>query len=1004
MDNSSAPARGRTGERAQNPTPAHENGSITGEGPSRESTEQNRPANYTTAARQAEATAEISECGAAGINPQNQHNPPPGHLALTRITARSPAILVKSYALDGSGTLVKTSAGQLADGIAEQVAVADLADFSTLIDGLTVAQALTFGVADGHPTARVVSEKRLKDTPNAITRTRRFFGFRRAPGVWMLDHDAGDGRGMDPSDLITTLRSLAPCLADCPLLWRVSSSSGIVGPDGTTLQGLRGQRLYIPVADAGLIPDAGKALVALLWAGGHGRIDIGKAGQALERTLVDASVWQPERLDFAAPPKLGPGLSRNHPPPRLEGNPAGLLDLCALIAAADGSVQNRASTARRAARDAAKPALATARDTWIDTSAPELAEAHGIDVDAVKVALRRASEKQELTGDFVLTAADGSAPRVGELLDNPAKWHGKRFADPLEPDYTDDARIAWANLRSGRRPYIYSHAHGGRRFYLIRPSARIELSRGQRARVVDQTLDLLRSRGELYDFGTGSSLARVTDDARALPVARDWLSDHLDRVIEYFVLEPAEDPLKPPVEIPADAPQWAASRILAKDGDRGMSLLDAVITAPTLRADGSILADPGYDAPSRLLLLADSPDLAPPPSAPTLAQAKAALNTLWHPFRLFPLVDAVDCGVVLQALLTATVRASLPTAPGVAFDAPTAGTGKTLLAQAIGALSLGYCPPALPPAGNQDDETRKRLFAALRDGHRVLLWDNVREPLGNASLDAFMTAPTFTDRILGVSQMATLPNRALFIATGNSLRLVGDTCRRILPARLDARTEKPYAREFGFCPLDAVLTRRAELVTAALTIMRAWITAGRVRHGKGRSASFEAWDDLVRQSVCWVATWDDRFSDPLTATDRAFALDPETAKLAALLSAWQAVIGGKAVTTAKLIDHSAASEFAPDDDAAPALRDAIAEIADERGQLNRRILGRWIERHVERRHDGLRLVRGTLSRGSPTWILTKDEPPAPESGGFGGFGGFKTDDRDLGARVERVEV
>ncbi|HQC71632.1 MAG TPA: hypothetical protein PLE42_02820 [Candidatus Competibacteraceae bacterium] len=107
-----------------------------------------------------------------------------------------------------------------------------------------------------------------------------------------------------------------------------------------------------------------------------------------------------------------------------------------------------------------------------------------------------------------------------------------------------------------------------KRFYLIRPSARIALGRGQRARIVDQTLDLLRTRGDLYDFGPGAVLARVTDDARVTPITRDWLHDHLDRVIEYFTLVPSTKPEDPPTEEVADAPQWAAVRILAKDGDR----------------------------------------------------------------------------------------------------------------------------------------------------------------------------------------------------------------------------------------------------------------------------------------------------------------------------------------------------------------------------------------------------------------------------------------------------
>lgn len=902
-------------------------------------------------------------------------------LLFTRFDARRPSTLTKRFELLPDGRIQKSSSAQLTDGTAKTARVPSLAAFADYLEALPPAAALAYGVATGHPDARVVSEARAAEHPDAITRTRRFFGFPRAPGLLMLDHDPVNGETAAPGELIELLRGLAPCLESAPCLWRASASSGITQTHEPGA--LTGQRLYIPVLDAALIPAAGKALTALLWAAGHGRIAIGKAGQALERTAVDSTVWQPERLDFAAAPVVVPPLTRVVPPPFVEGldDARAWCDLRELIAAADGDVHKRAMDARRAAHSAAQPDLSAARTAWIDATAPAIAAAHGIDEDAVKLALLRASTRFELTGDFVLTAADGTHPRVGDLLDHPAKWHGQRFADPLEPDYGADARIAWANLRGGSRPHIYSHAHGGRRFYLIRPSARIALGRGQRARIVDQTLDLLRTRGDLYDFGPGAVLARVTDDARVTPITRDWLHDHLDRVIEYFTLVPSTKPEDPPTEEVADAPQWAAVRILAKDGDRDLARLDAVVTAPTLRPDGSILAEAGYDAPARVLLMADTPTLPHIPKAPTPAAAAAALATLWRPVHRFPLLGSVDRAVVLAAMLTAAVRPTLPTAPGFGFDAPAAGTGKTLLAQTIAAILEGHAPAVMPPAANQDEEIRKRLFAGLRQGHRVMLWDNMREPLGAAALDAFLTAPDFLDRILGTSTDARLPNRALFIVTGNNLRLVGDTWRRVLVARIDACSEKPYMREFDFCPLSMAITQRYELVAAALTLIRAWITAGRPLHGPGNMASFESWDRMVRQTVCWVATWDARFDDPCKATERALDLDPETAKLAAMLNAWNAVIGvGEPITTARLIDRATPTGYGPDADTADAiaqLHDAIEEIAGDRGMVNRRILGRWIERNVDRRHDGLHLTRGTLRHGSPTWILRRDaETPA----------------------------
>ena len=122
------------------------------------------------------------------------------------------------------------------------------------------------------------------------------------------------------------------------------------------------------------------------------------------------------------------------------------------------------------------------------------------------------------------------------------------------------------------------------------------------------------------------------------------------------------------------------------------------------------------------------------PVAPIVDQALNALAKLWRPIRLFPFADDVAVGVTLAAMLAAHLRLALRTCPATGFDAPAAGIGKTLPAKCIGALAAGGDVTVLPPT-NEEDECRKRLFAALRGGSKVLLWDNVREPLGNSVID-----------------------------------------------------------------------------------------------------------------------------------------------------------------------------------------------------------------------------------------------------------------------------
>ena len=947
-------------------------------------------------------------------------------LQFTVYTSTAPHRLTKIFGLAADGTLTKTTAANMVAGKAERVAVADLHELAARLDKLTSAQAVGWGISAAAQTAIVGQDADTGTDPSRVSRTRRNFSFAKGPGILMLDHDGTPDTPLDRDALRQRLIDACPALAQAPMLWRPSASAGLVAPDSRELTGLTRHRLYIPVLDASQIPEACKRLVTLLWSAGMGWHEVGNAGQALARSLVDTSVWQPERLDFAAPPILNNGIRRPAAAAHVYGDATALFDLSAIVTTpAD---DKDAAKRRRDSKDAIKPQCKKQREAWAEERAPVLAKARSITVEKARDVLIRASEHGVLMGDFMLTAADGASISVGDVLDHPDRWHNARFADPLDPD--QDRRVAVVNLKSGTRPALFSHRHGGVRFELLRQSSRVQVGKGLRVASTDAVLQVMRDRGELFDFGEGAVAYVAT--GRARPVTQDWLTDHMGRVCEFYTVKTRKgaDGGEELVEVADDAPLPVARAILAKHGERRFKKLVAVVTAPTLRADGSVLDVPGHDAESGLLYYSDDPNPPKVPASPTPAEALAALRFLWKPFAKFPLVDDVARGVVLHGMLTAAVRAALPTAPGIALDAPAAGTGKTLLARCIGILATGAEPAVLPPA-DDDAETRKRLFAALREGARVLLWDNVREPLGCAALDSFLTAGTFQDRILGSSETASLPNRAQFIATGNNLRLTGDTCRRIFLARLDAQSEKPYARDFDFCPAQRIEVERTRYVVAALTIIRAYIAAGRPKSGSGRTASFELWDDLVRQPICWLKTLVDglddaslpALDDPLKAAQQAFDQDPETTKHTAFLHAWHGAVGSQPTTVASAVRRA---------DSDDALMAALDEIGGQGQRINVRIVGRWIERHVGRRiaemKDGqrtgeLRFERGSMSRGLTTWSVkrtaesvevkpTKDttatgQAPRPVEGrgGSGGSGG--SDPALLGAdfgQADDVEV
>ena len=199
----------------------------------------------------------------------------------------------------------------LSRGQAQRAVVVDLHELQAQLDALTSAQAVTWGVTKDDSVAVCTQADTEAQEACAIARTRQNFKFRAAPGVMMLDHDGLPDGELSALQFRDRLIAAAPALDHAPMLWRPSASAGCVGPDGRTLSGLTRHRLYIPVVDATLIPEAGKALEALLWAKpGDDWCEVGVAGQRLPRCLVDVSVWQPERLDFAGPSVLVDGVTR----------------------------------------------------------------------------------------------------------------------------------------------------------------------------------------------------------------------------------------------------------------------------------------------------------------------------------------------------------------------------------------------------------------------------------------------------------------------------------------------------------------------------------------------------------------------------------------------------------------------------------------------------------------------------------------------------------------------
>ncbi len=345
--------------------------------------------------------------------------------------------------------------------------------------------------------------------------------------------------------------------------------------------------------------------------------------------------------------------------------------------------------------------------------------------------------------------------------------------------------------------------------------ARVALVRDDRDQAVPQIqqLDADALRGELTN-------------------AADWLTLHHSRERGDYLLP--------------DLPPLAVARDLLALPAIDLPPLAGIVTCPTFTADGYLIVADGYDSASGLWHHRTLRDLPAIPEHPTRDEITAARDALTDIMADFPFVDAAGRANAIALVLLPFVRPLIdgPT-PLHAVDAPTPGTGKGLLVQACLWPALGFSLD-IRSGARDPDEWRKRITSELVAGKPVIGFDNATTRLDSEHLAAALTATLWTDRVLGQTRVVTIPNRSVWVCTGNNLAFSKELARRVVWIRLDAKVEAPEQRTgFRYPNLVAhVREHRTALVAAALTLCRAWLAAGRPV-GKQVMGAFESYAGVL---------------------------------------------------------------------------------------------------------------------------------------------------------------
>jgi len=296
-------------------------------------------------------------------------------VALTLVTATEPKRLTKGFKLQ-NGELQKAIGGVLIEGEAEVREVKGPQGFARLLLKLGANQALVYGVPKIAPVKLVTKDAWLNAgrPEGTLPRTAEMFDWTDGPGVMMLDYDPGkDASVRSREELVDALREAVSGLADAVMMWWPSASSFIKNrKTGELLRGLQGQRLYLLVADAKDIPRAGKVVVESLWAHGHGYFEISKSGALLSRTLVDATVWQTNRLDFAAGASCKAPLYQDRGKPVVIPGTVEVVNTAEAIPDPSPDIRAKAAAARDIAQKDKKPEAEIVRERWADERVEEM--------------------------------------------------------------------------------------------------------------------------------------------------------------------------------------------------------------------------------------------------------------------------------------------------------------------------------------------------------------------------------------------------------------------------------------------------------------------------------------------------------------------------------------------------------------------------------------------------------------------------------------------------------
>lgn len=472
-------------------------------------------------------------------------------------------------------------------------------------------------------------------------------------------------------------------------------------------------------------------------------------------------------------------------------------------------------------------------------------EAGKIYVKIVLSANLTAGEEDQLLERVRALTGIGKRPLKSDLKRARAEAARERAEERSENGRTTDRRITkHAPLPDEERNPVVNHIEEVLR--AERPPIAYQNVIGEVVRVTQQRSGLLHVLTSAT--AAGGVHADMFAPAPTSPLIAVYSPDAIREVIERRIRY-IQDGDGPPRDVTLS--EGFIRALLAPRPSCTLPVLVAVSDVPVVTPNGKVIVAGGFHPESGIFFTCTEEEARTilPEDLSDEAVRDAYLYLAGELFVDVALSDrAKGMAALVSCLLTIMSHSVLPEKPVFRITAPQRGSGKTTVVNMI-VRPITRRSAAAASWSVNEEERRKSFFAVAREGHGILMIDNI--PRGtvirDATIERFATSAEVRDRVLGESRTEAVRSPVV-VLTGNALQMGGDSGSRTLTIELTADRPDPENRNFkhpdilGWCDRN-----RAAILKAALTVLLGNPT---LRNQAAKvETRFKAWFVLVGSAV-----------------------------------------------------------------------------------------------------------------------------------------------------------